>query len=124
MKALYIVGTSKSPEIDFKTNGEFSIKGNSYPENSGEFYEPVTKWLDEFFKHKASVVNLNVDLKYVNTSSIKSILTVITHIRKANDSKIKVAWLYELEDDDMLATGEDLQEMCDLKFEFIEKRSN
>jgi hypothetical protein len=124
MKPLYIVGTSKSPEIDFKINGEFSIKGNSYPENSGEFYEPVTKWLDDFFKERTSVVNLNVDLKYVNTSSIKSILTVITHIRKSNDSKISVHWMYELEDDDMLATGEDLQEMCDMKFKFIEKRSN
>jgi hypothetical protein len=122
MKPLHIAGTSKSPEIDFKTNGEFSIKGNSYPENSGEFYEPVTKWLKEFFKDNSAAVNLNVDLKYVNTSSIKSILTVITQIRSATDSNIKVSWMYELEDEDMLATGEDLQEMCDMRFEFIEKK--
>jgi hypothetical protein len=122
MTPLYIAGTSKSPEIDFKTDGEFSIKGNSYPENSGEFYEPVANWLKEFFKEDHSAVSLNVDLKYVNTSSIKSILTVITQIRSATDSDIKVSWMYELEDEDMLATGEDLQEMCDMRFEFVEKK--
>ncbi len=122
MKALHIAGTAKSPEIDFKLNGEFSISGNSYPENSGEFYEPVTKWLMDFFNDNPKSINLNVDLKYVNTSSIKSILTVITQIRSATDSKVKVSWMYELEDDDMLATGEDLQEMCSLQFQFIEKK--
>lgn len=122
MEPLHIAGTAKSPEIDFKLNGEFSISGNSYPENSGEFYEPVSTWLIGFFNENPKSVNLNVDLKYVNTSSIKSILTVITQIRSASDSKVKVSWMYELEDDDMLATGEDLQEMCNLQFEFIGKK--
>lgn len=121
MNNLFISGTPKSPEIDFKTNGMFNISGNSYPENSGEFYEPVSKWLNDFFKGNTKEVNLNVDLKYVNTSSIKSILNVILQIRSSSDHNIKVSWMYELEDEDMLATGEDLQDMCDLKFDFIQK---
>lgn len=122
MDTLFITGTLKTPEINFKSNGEFTIKGNSYPENSGDFYDPVSNWLSDFFREKRSQINLNVDLKYVNTSSIKSILTIITQIRSATNSNVKISWMYELEDEDMLATGEDLQEMCDLQFEFIEKK--
>lgn len=122
MNTLFIGGTLKTPEIDFKPSGEFTIRGNSYPEDSNEFYDAASKWLIDFFKKNTSTVNLNVDLKYVNTSSIKSILNLIMQIRSASDSNVKIAWMYELEDDDMLATGEDLQEMCDLKFEFIEKK--
>ncbi len=122
MENLFIPGTLKSPEIDFRSNGEFTIKGNSYPENSGEFYEPVIKWLVSFFPENTSVVNLGVELKYVNTSSIKSILNLIVQIRSSSNSNVKVAWMYELEDDDMLATGEDLQALCELQFEFIEKK--
>ncbi len=122
MNTLFIAGTLKTPEINFKPSGDFTIKGNSYPEDSSEFYGAASKWLIEFFKKNTSTVNLNVDLKYVNTSSIKSILNLIMQIRSASDSNVKIAWMYELEDDDMLATGEDLQEMCDLKFDFIEKK--
>jgi hypothetical protein len=122
MKNLFVAGTLKTPEINFNSDGEFTIKGNSYPENSAEFYDPVLKWLGDFFKEHTPAVNLNVDLKYVNTSSIKSILNVITRIRSFADSNVKVAWLYELEDEDMLATGEDLQEMCDMTFDFIAKK--
>jgi len=122
MKPLHIEGTAKTPEINFDPSGQFSIKGNSYPENSGEFYEPVSTWLSTFFKENVGSVNLNVDFKYVNTSSIKSILSIIIQLRSATDSDVKVSWMYELEDDDMLATGEDLQEMCDLRFDFVGKK--
>jgi hypothetical protein len=122
MKNLFVAGTLKTPEIDFNPTGKFTIKGNSYPENSAEFYDPVLKWLSEFFKENTPPVNLNVDLKYVNTSSIKSILNVITKIRSVAESNVKVSWMYELEDEDMLATGEDLQSMCDMTFDFIAKK--
>jgi hypothetical protein len=122
MNDLFLAGTSKTPEITFKTNGEFTIKGSSYPEDSNEFYSPATQWLSRFFENNNAPVNLSVDLKYVNTSSIKSILNLIMHIRTYVESNVKVAWMYELEDEDMLATGEDLQEMCKIPFEFIEKK--
>ena len=121
MENLYIDSTSKTPEIDFKITGQLSIKGNSYPENVLEFYGAVISWLDAFLVINSDSISINVDLKYINTSSTKSILNIITKISSLAKSTVKVAWVYEIEDDDMYATGEDLQKMSNLKFDFIEK---
>lgn len=122
MTNLYIAPTNKTPEIEFKTTGEFRIAGNSYPENVTEFYQPVINWLDKFLRSNIDGISLNVDLKYINTSSIKSILNVIIKIRTLSKSTVKVAWLYEIEDEDMFEAGEDLQKLSKLEFEFIEKQ--
>lgn len=124
MTDLFIEQTGKTPEIDFKTTGEFKILGNSYPENVLEFYQPVINWLDKFLRTNTESIYLNVDLKYINTTSIKSILNVIIKIRTLSKSTVKVAWLYEIEDEDMLEAGEDLQKLSKLEFEFIEKEES
>lgn len=124
MKDLYLSPTTKTPGIEFKANGEFRIAGNSYPENATEFYQPVINWLDKFLRTNTNGISLNVDLKYINTSSIKSILKAIIKIRTLSKSTVKVAWLYEIEDEDMLEAGEDLQKLSKLEFEFIEKEED
>lgn len=124
MTDLFIEQTGKTPEIDFKTTGEFKILGSSYPENVLEFYQPVINWLDKFLRTNTESIYLNVDLKYINTTSIKSILNVIIKIRTLSKSTVKVAWLYEIQDEDMLEAGEDLQKLSKLEFEFIEKEES
>lgn len=121
MKDLFIAPTSKTPEIDFKTNGQLKITGNSYPENVNEFYGEVIEWLEQFLFSTTEQIMINVDLKYINTSSTKSILNIITKIGALSKSTVNVAWIYEIEDDDMQATGEDLEKLSKLKFDFIEK---
>lgn len=37
MNTLFITGTLKTPEINFRSNGEFTIKGNSYPRTRAIF---------------------------------------------------------------------------------------
>jgi hypothetical protein len=121
MNNLHYPPTIKTPEITFKNNGTFSIKGNSYPENVNEFYKPVMNWLDDFLQAYDPPIELNVDLKYINTTSIKFLLNIIIKIRSSSKNNVKVKWQYEIEDDDMLATGEDLEKLSNLKFEFREK---
>ena len=41
MKDLSLEGSTKTPTIDFKSDGELLIKGRSIPENSIEFYKPL-----------------------------------------------------------------------------------
>jgi len=121
MKDLYLPPTIKTPEIDFKVNGKLNITGNSYPENVIEFYGEVTDWLERFLETATEPISINVDLKYINTSSTKSILNIITKIGALSKSTVNVAWIYEIEDDDMYSTGEDLEKLSKLKFDFIEK---
>lgn len=121
MKDLLIPETTKTPKIDFKKNGELHITGNSYPENVNEFYGPITQWLENFLETANVAINLNVDLKYINTSSVKCILNIMTMIGALSKNTVNVAWIYEIEDEDMQSTGEDLEKLTKLKFEFIEK---
>ena len=49
MIKFHLEGTAKTPLIDF--NGETGIlelKGRSIPENSVEFFQPITAWLDDY----------------------------------------------------------------------------
>lgn len=121
MKNFYVEPTLKTPEINFNTNGEFYISGNSYPENVTEFYEKAVEWLESFFNIYKQPVSIDINLKYINTSSTKVILTIINKISESSKSKIKVRWIYEIDDEDMYATGEDLQSLTNLKFDFVTK---
>lgn len=122
MNNLFITSTSKTPEIDFKTTGQLSISGNSYPENVNEFYTQVIDWLEQFLFSSTNKISINVDLKYINTSSIKFILNIITKVQALSKSEVNVAWMYEIEDEDMHETGEDLERLTQIKFNFIEKQ--
>ncbi len=123
MDNFFIAGTNKTPEINFKSDGTFLIKGNSYAENVGKFYLPLVSWFDAMTLNKKNFKSLNIELNYVNTSSIKQLLTIITKINTLVGGKAKINWVYEKGDEDMLANGEDLQELSELKFNFVIKDS-
>lgn len=123
MKNLFIAATRKTPEVDFKLNGELKISGNSYPENTNEFYNPVINWLEEFLFSTTDLITINIDLKYINTSSTRSVLNIITKVQALSKSKIQVAWMYEVEDTDMCEIGQDFEQITKLKFDFIEKKA-
>lgn len=121
MENMFIEPTSKTPLIDFKTSGQLTIYGNSYPENVNDFYEPILHWIDDLLEKKLVPISLTVDFKYINTSSTKSILNIIKKISTLAKGTISVSWLYEIDDDDMFETGEDLEKLSEIKFEFVEK---
>lgn len=121
MENLFIEPTSKTPLVDFKTNGQLTISGNSYPENVIEFYKPLFKWIDDLLKSKVIPISISLDLKYINTNSIKFILTLIKKIKNNPKVSINITWLYEIDDEDMYDTGSDIEKLTNIKFEFVEK---
>ena len=121
MENLVIPYKKRAPQIDFKTNGELSILGNCFPENPKVFFEPILKWLEDFKNNHKGEVNLTIDLNYVNTSSIKILLEIIQTVTGNFKSKAKINWIYEIEDEDMLEVGEDLEKVSEFKFNFQSK---
>jgi len=121
MEDFHAAATTKTPEIVFTTEGEFKIIGNSYPEDVREFYENALAWLDEFFASNSNPVTLDIHLKYINTSSTKIMLNIINKVNTLSKGNITVRWICENDDEDMLSTGEDLQKLSNLKFEFVHK---
>lgn len=119
MNPLYISASVKTPEIDFSQDGIFSIRGNSYPEDVYKFYDPIISWVETFLNTNTTTIHLNINLDYISTSSIKVLLNIITLIKSYSKSEIKVTWLHEIDDEDSLATGKDLQSLSELQFDFL-----
>lgn len=119
MEDIKIVGSPKTPEVDFSAaEGHFILSGRSIPENSVEFYSSILNWLDTYSSNPGSKTVLDVKLEYFNTSSSKCILDVfkkLESIRK-NGSNVEVNWFYESDDEDMLEAGEDYDAIIDIPF--------
>jgi SiaC family regulatory phosphoprotein len=118
----YKFSSTATPEIDFKTSGVFTIKGNSYMPDPFVFYSEGIEWLKAFLSQNNKTISLNISLIYVNTSSTKVLLNIITLVNSFAKSDIKVLWEYQFDDDEMITLGERLQELTKVKFEFKESQ--
>ena len=127
MKPLYINSTQDTPQVTFDPGNElFEIKGNSYPENSAQFYMPLIDWLQEFMENqygKQFAFNFNFD--YFNTSSAKFILEILRLVEEyaEKDNECLIRWHYFEDDIDVLESGEDYQSIVSVPFELV-VRSN
>jgi hypothetical protein len=118
MENFFLEGTSKTPLLEFKkTEGRFLIKGRSIPENSVEFYKPLFEWLDNYSKEPQENTVLDVKLEYFNTSSSKCLVEIFRKLEHLQDSgkNVLINWYYEEDDEDMQESGEDFQEIIDVK---------
>lgn len=135
MNHLNIEATETAPRISFNPDTRiFEITGESRPENVREFYEPIIKWLDDYGKEIFSVTDIeknvnekislrfNFRLGYFNSSSAKFIHDILKKIIELfyQGIDIKIYWYYEEGDEDMQDAGEDLSEMINFPFNYIE----
>lgn len=118
MENFFLEGTNKTPQLDFNPNeGRFLIAGRSIPENSIEFYKPLFEWLDNYVSQAKSSTVLDVKLEYFNTSSSKCLVEIfrkLETLQQKNDN-VLINWYYEEDDEDMQESGEDFQEIIDVK---------
>jgi hypothetical protein len=116
MHDLFIQGTDSLPTVDFKSVGELKITGRALPEDATKFFTPMFDWISRF---STETINLEINLDYFNTSVSKQLLDFFRLIDKNPDNKtVKVKWLYEDGDDEMLESGEIYKELLP-RFEFV-----
>ncbi len=121
MNNLNIEATEQTLKIDLDYNKEvLSFEGESYPENTLEFFEPVVNWVTEYFTMKDSA-EIVFDIEYLNSSSYKSIYDLIQYFQEMADSgkSIKIKWRYPEDDEDLKETGEDLTDETHLNIDYI-----
>ncbi|MBT4286108.1 MAG: DUF1987 domain-containing protein [Deltaproteobacteria bacterium] len=128
MNNLVIEPTKYTPNIVFLFDEKvLEISGESYPENTAEFYSPVLKWLIEFLKIKESkTITVNIIIQYFNSSSSKIFMDIFDLLNEKSREgfDIIVNWNYLEADDNMLEYGEEFQEDVDyLKFNLVPRKS-
>lgn len=115
MEDLFVQGTDSLPTISFRSNGELKITGRALPEDANSFFRPLLDWLRNF---SADEVNIEFNLDYFNTSVSKQILDMFKIIEGNPANKvIKIKWMYEDGDEEMLESGEIYSEMLK-RFQF------
>lgn len=126
MEKYSIEATANTPTIKFDLkNGELNISGRSIPENSLEFYNPLFEALDKYLADPTpkNATTLNIQLEYYNSSSSACLLSVFKKLEKfhksTGTSPITINWIYEENDEDILAAGKNFEGMVDLPFKMI-----
>lgn len=97
------------------------MKGVSHPENVFVFYNPVIQAIRDFRKQPTNGIVVDFSLEYFNTSSARCIFLILKELKvlSTEGNNITINWSYEEEDEDMLETGQDFQELIEMSFNFV-----
>lgn len=103
-------------------NGKYVIEGQSYPENSSLFFEPIIDWFNSFFEKEDNCeIHLEIKLLYINTSSTKAMFYIFDLLDEAfkKGKKVKISWFYDSQNEMAKDTGEELLEDLVLPYAIV-----
>ena len=107
MKNLEIEGSHKNffiPTVSFNSKtGICEITGESFLEDTVEFYRHLIDWIDEYTETVKGPLALIIKLSYFNTSTSRSILDLLNLLKDYEDDggEIVVNWHFDENDVDM-----------------------
>lgn len=102
-------------------SGYFEINGKSLPENAIDFYKPLENYAQEYVKSPKQKTTINLKLEYLNTSSSKKLLDIISYFESlpSQGYEVELNWYHRDEDQDMIDEGVEFAHMTSLKLNFI-----
>lgn len=98
------------PVVDFNSEtGICEMIGESYLEETSDFYTPLIKWLKEYIRTVNKQIVFNFKLTYYNTSSSKKILEILKILKDylKSGGDVTINWFYEENDTDIIEDAED-----------------
>jgi hypothetical protein len=111
-----------TPNVSLNVDtGVCEIAGESYLEYTVEFYDQIVRWVKAYAQEVNQALQFNFKLTYFNTSSFKSILTLLKNLKQFQErgGKVEINWFYPEDDEDILKEAEDLAEGSELEIKFI-----
>jgi len=119
MNNLIIEKTDVTPYVLVeKKVGKVEIEGICTPENSFDFFEPIKDSIKCLIDENKEV-GFEMNLEYFNTSSSKSILDLLLVVAKVQ-KECKVIWKIQEGDEELRESGEVMEEITGLNFEYLE----
>lgn len=123
MNVINIEGKQDTPKVVLDVNSrKFEISGKSFPADVGVFYGPIIEWLNEYAQNPLGKTVFVLKMDYFNTASSKIILDILYKLEdmKNGGHDVSVKWYYPDDDEDMMETGEEYDEIVDIDFELVE----
>lgn len=119
MNQLSITGSQSTPTIvgDWE-RGVLSMRGDSYPENSFEFFGDVIAWIERYLAETPQPLRLELRLVYMNTSSVKAMMDIFDMLNEAHQGgrEVVVNWFYDARNERVAELAEEFREDCDFPF--------
>ena len=98
MNDIDIAATESTPRIRAEWGrGRLEMAGDSYPENSFELFQPVLDWIAAYLDDGAEPLALELQLLYLNTSSVRAMMEIFDALQDAHDGgrTVAVTWRYD-----------------------------
>ncbi len=113
MSEIHIAATDRTPEIRLSVSeGIFSMKGESFPEDVSAFYGQVIMAIDQLPVAISKPLSVDIAMVYINSSSIKAMFRIfegLEAVRKAGHG-LNITWNFQDDDDIMQELGEDFKD--------------
>ena len=121
LEPLIITNTIRTAGVNFDAEKALLfIKGNSIPENSDEFFQPLYDWVDKFKAEHNGPVTFKIFMTYFNTSTIRHIIGIMKRLIQRYGTSLTVVWAYEKGDEEIKDRGQDISEVVKFNFTFEE----
>lgn len=121
MNVLKIEARPKTPYVHFDgETGRMVLRGMSCAENSPDFYRSIITWVENYAQRPSPHTTIEMQFKYFNTSSAKSLLDVLNRFMRVQQTggTLIINWFYEDDDEQMLEAGEHLSEIIGYPFQY------
>ena len=113
MSEIHIAATDRTPEIRLSVSeGIFSMKGESFPEDVSAFYGQVIMAIDQLPVAISKPLNVDIAMVYINSSSIKALYRIFEGLDSCRQKgwPVQVLWRHTDDDDIMQELGEDFKD--------------
>jgi len=118
LKNIQIDRTKKSPEVNIQAEKCIaSFIGRSIHSDAFTFYDPIIKWFENYDQDS---IKIDFIFDHINTITNKCILQILLSLKTKVEAgmEVSVCWHYDEEDEDMLETGEELEILSHIKFQY------
>jgi len=114
--------TSKTPYVLLDPKGRIKFRGRSIPEDVSLFYDDILNWVQTYSNAAAPSTEVDIEMEYLNSGTSKYMLKILKVIKDidAQGKALKINWIYEEGDDDIMERGEYYASILDLNIKFIE----
>jgi len=119
---LTLEATQFSPSVSADwQEGCLRMSGESYPENTYEFFAQIMTWAENFLAASPSPLLLELHLSYLNTSSIRAMIDIFDLLQDAcgEGKSVSVRWLYDSRNPRASELGEEFKEDYSFPFDIV-----
>lgn len=122
MDKLEFQPTQKTPYVLLDPSGRIKFKGRSIPEDVSLFYEDILDWVIAYASSPPDLTEVDIEMEYLNSGTSKYMLRLLKKLKDIENEgyRLRINWVYEEGDDDILERGEYYAAILELDISFIE----